>query len=54
MKKLIIPALIAVVAITFTVVAYFAEESAAFPIMLVADVLLIIGGIVFYLKYGKK
>lgn len=52
--KLVISACILPILAVFTIVAYYAEESMAFPIMLIIDVVVIVAGILYYLKYGKK
>ena len=52
--KLVISACILPILAVFTIVAYYAEESMAFPIMLIVDVIVIVAGIFYYLKYGKK
>ena len=52
--KWIILAVPVVLCIVLTIVAYGATEKAAFPIMLGIDAAVVIAGVLFYLKYGKK
>jgi len=52
--KWIILAVPAVLCIVFTIIAFGATEKAAFPIMLGVDAAVVIAGVLFYLKYGKK
>ena len=52
--KIVIVAFIVVIALVFTTVAHYADERAAFPLIMVVNLALLAGGIWFYVKYGMK